>query len=48
VKGFARVTVLRSREDAYEEAGIYRRGELAASAVLTGFSVTVAAVFDAN
>jgi Uma2 family endonuclease len=42
------ITVLRLRGDAYEEAGIYRRGESAASALLTGFTVAVAAVFDAN
>jgi Uma2 family endonuclease len=42
------VTVLRLRGDAYEEAGIYRRGESAASIVLPGFSVAVAAVFDAD
>jgi Uma2 family endonuclease len=42
------ISVLRLRGDAYEEAGIYRRGELAASASLTGFSVAVAAVFDAD
>ena len=41
------VTVLRLRGDAYEEAGTYRRGELAASVLLPGFSVAVAAVFDA-
>ena len=34
--------------DAYEEAGIYRRGESAASMLLAGFSVAVAAVFDAD
>jgi Uma2 family endonuclease len=42
------VTVLRLGGDAYEEAGIYRRGESAASIVLPGFSVAVAAVFDAD
>jgi Uma2 family endonuclease len=40
------ITVLRLRGDAYEEAGIYRRGESAASTILAGFSVAVAAVFD--
>jgi hypothetical protein len=34
--------------DAYEEAGIYRRGESAVSTLLAGFSVAVAAVFDAD
>jgi Uma2 family endonuclease len=42
------ITVLRLREDAYEEAGIYRRGESAASTILADFSVAVAAVFDAD
>jgi Uma2 family endonuclease len=42
------ITVLRLRTDAYEEAGIYRRGESAASVLLTDFSVAVAAVFDAD
>jgi Uma2 family endonuclease len=42
------ITVLRLGADAYEEVGIYRRGEVAASALLGGFSVAVAAVFDAN
>src|SRR5262245_8032154 len=38
------ITVLRLRAEAYEEAGIYRRGESAASTQLAGFSVAVAAV----
>jgi len=42
------IAVLRWRGDAYEEAGSYRRGESAASEVLAGFSVAVAAVFDAD
>jgi Uma2 family endonuclease len=42
------ITVLRLRGDAYEEAGIYRRGESAASVLLPDFSVAVAAVFDAD
>ena len=42
------ITVLRLRGDAYEEAGMYRRGELAASALLAGFCVAVAAVFDVD
>jgi Uma2 family endonuclease len=42
------ISVLRLRGDAYEEAGVYRRGESAASVLLAGFSVPVAAVFDAN
>jgi hypothetical protein len=42
------ITVLRLRADAYEDAGIYRRGESAASTLLAGFSVAVAAIFDAD
>lgn len=42
------ITVLRLRGAAYEEVGNYRRGESAASMVLEGFSVAVAAVFDAD
>jgi Uma2 family endonuclease len=42
------ISVLRLRGDAYEEAGIYRRGESAASVLLAGFAVAVAAVFDAD
>ena len=42
------ITVLRLAGDAYEELGIYRRGQAAESALLAGFSVAVAAVFDVN
>ena len=42
------ITVLRLRGGAYEEAGIYRRGESAPSEVLAGFTVDVGAVFDAD
>jgi Uma2 family endonuclease len=42
------ITVLRLRGDAYEEAGVYRRGEAAASVLLTAFSVAIAAVFDVD
>jgi len=42
------IAVLRLSGDAYEEAGIYRRGESAASIVLPGFSVDVSAVFNAG
>jgi Uma2 family endonuclease len=42
------ITVLRLRADTYEEAGIYRRGDSAASELLAGFSVAVAAAFDAD
>lgn len=41
-------TVLRLREETYEEAGTYRRGESAASTLLEGFSVAVGGVLDAN
>jgi Uma2 family endonuclease len=42
------ITVLRSRGDAYEEAGVYGRGQSAASALLPEFSVAVEQVFDAD
>lgn len=42
------VTVLSLRGDAYEEAGVYGRGEAAASVLRPGLTVAVAAVFDAN
>ena len=42
------ISVLRLRGDTYEEAGVYRRDELAVSALLTGFSVPVATVLDAD
>ena len=42
------ITVLRLSGDSYEEAGTYRRGETVASVLLSGFSVAVAAVFDAD
>jgi Uma2 family endonuclease len=42
------ITVLRLREDAYEEAGVYRRGEWAVSPMLSHFRVAVAGVFDAD
>jgi hypothetical protein len=41
-------TVLGLSGDAYLEAGIYRRGEIAVSASLPDFSVAVSAVFDAD
>jgi Uma2 family endonuclease len=41
------ITVLRLRGDAYEEAGIYRRGQSAASVLLPEFAVVVDQVFDA-
>lgn len=42
------ITVLALRGDAYEESGVYRRGQEAASTLLAGFSVPVAATFDAD
>jgi Uma2 family endonuclease len=42
------ITVLRLSGDSYSEAGTYRRGETALSELLPGFSVAVAAVFDAG
>jgi Uma2 family endonuclease len=42
------ITVLRLDGEAYVEAGQYRRGDTAPSVLLTGFSVDVAAVFDAD
>ena len=42
------ITVLRLNGDAYEEAGVYRRGDSAASVILPGFSISAAAVFDAG
>jgi Uma2 family endonuclease len=42
------VSVLRLRDGAYEEAGIFGRGENAASLLLPGFSVSVDEVFDAD
>jgi Uma2 family endonuclease len=42
------ITVLRLDGDAYVEAGQYRRGETAASVLLSGFTVDTAAVFDAD
>ena len=42
------ITVLRLNGDVYEEAGVYRRGESAASVLLAGFSIGVSEVFDAN
>jgi Uma2 family endonuclease len=42
------IIVLCLRGEAYEEAGIYRRGQAAESGLLAGFSVAVAAVFDAR
>jgi Uma2 family endonuclease len=42
------ITVLALRGDSYQETGVYRRGESAGSKLSAGFSVSVAAVFDAN
>ncbi len=42
------ITVLRLRDEGYEEAGTFRRGDSAASILLPEFAVAVAAVFDAD
>jgi Uma2 family endonuclease len=42
------ISVLRLSGDSYAEAGTYWRGETALSVLLSGFSVAVAAVFDAD
>jgi Uma2 family endonuclease len=42
------ITVLRLEENAYVEHGVFGRGAQATSALLTGFSMSVDAVFDAE
>jgi hypothetical protein len=42
------ITVLKLNDEAYTEHGTFRRGESAASLLLTGFAVRVDAVFDAS
>ena len=42
------ITVLVVEGDAYREAGVYRRGEHAASVLLAGFGVAVDAVLEAE
>lgn len=42
------IAVLRLRDDAYVESGIFHRGESAASSLLNGLSIGVSAVFDAD
>jgi Uma2 family endonuclease len=42
------ITVLRLEGGAYVAHGVFRRGERATSALLSGFAVAVAAVFDAD
>jgi Uma2 family endonuclease len=42
------ISVLRLDGTKYAEHGVFQRGEQAASALLAGFQVSVAAVFDAN
>jgi Uma2 family endonuclease len=42
------ISILRLSGDAYHEAGVFRRGELAVSTLLVGFSVSVSTVFDAD
>jgi Uma2 family endonuclease len=42
------ITVLRLDGETYAEAGVYRRGQKAASVLLDGFDVDVSSVFDAD
>ena len=42
------ITVLRLQGDCYEEAGSYRRGQIAASVLMPGFAVAVDEVFNAD
>ncbi len=42
------ITVLSLNGDEYREAGVYHRGDAASSVLLTGFSVPVDAVLDAQ
>jgi Uma2 family endonuclease len=42
------IIVLRLESDRYEEAGTYKRGQIAASVLMPGFSVAVDEVFNAN
>jgi Uma2 family endonuclease len=42
------ITILRLSGAGYEEAGVYRRGQLAVSALQPEFSIDVAATFDAD
>ncbi len=42
------ITVLTLRGDAYQEAGVFKRGEAAASTLLEGFSIPVAPAFDVS
>ena len=42
------IKVLVLHGDAYQEAGVFKRGESAASTLLEGFSVPVTATFDAD
>lgn len=42
------VTVLRLEGLEYVEAGVFHRGEMAASTVLAGFAIDVSAIFDAD
>jgi Uma2 family endonuclease len=42
------ITVLTLADDAYAEHGVFRRGEMATSALLAGFAVRVDEVFDAS
>jgi Uma2 family endonuclease len=40
------ITVLRLKDAAYEEAGVYKRGQAAVSVLRPGFSISVDGVFD--
>lgn len=42
------ITVLKLEDGRYVEAGVYRRGEIALSPLLSGFSLSVDNVFDAD
>jgi Uma2 family endonuclease len=42
------ISVLRLVDQAYEEAGVYRRGDTAKSILIPDFTIAVAAVFDAD
>jgi len=42
------ISVLVLRGDVYQEAGVFKRGEVAVSKLLAGFSISVAETFDAD
>lgn len=43
-----RITVLQLNDGAYQEHGVFRRGDVATSALLSELHIAVAAVFDAR